>query len=97
MEYSILTLVPVVAGIGEALRIAGLPCKYVPFTNLAIGLIIGIIICNTNLDGCVIDGLVVGLGASGLTRSSQEVNCMLNNRRCCQEEKNRKKKHKKKK
>ncbi len=97
MNYSILALIPVVAGIGEALRIAGIPCKYVPFINLVVGLIVGMIICNTSLRGCAIDGLYVGLGASGLTRSCDEVSCMLSNRQCYVRDKDKKKKHKKKK
>lgn len=96
MDHSTITLIPIVAGVGETLRIAGIPCKYVPFINLAVGLVIGMIICNTDLGGCAIDGLYVGLGASGLTRSSQEVNCMLHNRQCRLEDKPKKRKLKKK-
>lgn len=83
MEYSYLILIPLIAGIGEAIRITGVPNRYIPFINLVIGLALGMTICSTNLKSCVIFGLYTGLSASGLVRSSREFNNCLNTRSPC--------------
>lgn len=84
MEYSYLILIPLIAGIGEAIRITGVPNRYIPFINLIIGLALGMILCSTNFKSCIIFGLYTGLGASGLVRSSKEFNNCLNTRSLCE-------------
>jgi hypothetical protein len=70
MKYSYLVLISVIAGIGEAIRKAGVNSKYIPFINLMMGLILGMVLCYTNPKACILDGLYIGLSASGLVSST---------------------------
>ncbi|GKX30136.1 hypothetical protein SH1V18_26160 [Vallitalea longa] len=94
MEYSYLILIPLIAGMGETIRMTGVPNRYIPFINLVIGLALGMTLCSTNLKSCVIFGLYTGLSASGLVRSSREFNNCLNTRSPCDKKKYNTKKYK---
>ncbi|WP_304941660.1 hypothetical protein [Vallitalea guaymasensis] len=83
MEYSYLVLIPLIAGIGEAIRLTGVPCRYIPFINLVIGLALGMILCSTNSKACIVIGLYTGLSASGLVKSTRELGNCLNARSPC--------------
>ncbi|GMQ60088.1 hypothetical protein AN1V17_44880 [Vallitalea sediminicola] len=83
MEYSYLILIPLIAGIGEAIRLTGVPSRYIPFINLVIGLALGMILCSTNSKSCIVIGLYTGLSASGLVKSKRELNNCLNARSPC--------------
>lgn len=70
MKYSYLILISLIAGVGETIRRAGINSKYIPFINLIMGLILGMILCYTNPKACIVDGLYIGLSASGLVKST---------------------------
>lgn len=62
---TLLALVPVVIGIIEVLKLAGLPSKYAPFFSLVLGVAGAIAIAGANVEA-IIGGIVIGLSSSGL-------------------------------
>lgn len=60
-----LALVPLVVGLVQIAKGAGLPVQYTPVLSLVAGVVLSILIPQT-LQEVVINGLVVGLSASGL-------------------------------
>lgn len=66
-SFTGVAIVPLVVGLSEILKRFGLNIKFVPIVNLVMGLAIGILLLNpTNIRAGMIQGLFIGLSASGL-------------------------------
>jgi hypothetical protein len=61
-------LVPMLTGIGQALKTAGVTATYVPFINMALGAVISLLLMTDvmYLPMRVVIGLVAGLASCGL-------------------------------
>ncbi len=67
MEYIGIALVPLIIGISEVIKRAGINIKFIPICNLILGLAFGIGFVNPNdIRMGIIQGLFIGLSASGL-------------------------------
>jgi hypothetical protein len=67
MEYAGVALIPLVIGISEVLKKTGFNAKYIPVINLVLGLTAGMAILNpSDVRAGIIEGLFIGLSASGL-------------------------------
>lgn len=67
VSFAGVAIVPLVVGLSEILKRFGLNIKFVPIVNLVMGLAIGILLLNpTNIRAGMIQGLFIGLSASGL-------------------------------
>jgi ABC-type uncharacterized transport system permease subunit len=71
-EYFQLVIIPIIIGVVEVLKRAGLPNKYSPVVSLLLGVIFGFLYVQPLLDGMIV-GLVVGLSATGLYSGSKNV------------------------
>jgi len=72
IEYFQLVIIPIIIGIVEVIKRAGLPIKYSPLVSLVLGLVFGILYVDPLLDG-IIAGLMVGLSATGLYSGSKNI------------------------
>lgn len=59
-------LVPVVIGIIEVVKLAGLPSRFAPLLSLVLGVLGATYLVGGDLAVTVLQGLIVGLSASGL-------------------------------
>jgi uncharacterized membrane protein YGL010W len=59
-------IIPLILGIVELFKRAGIPKKYSPFIAVILGLLFGIFYMATNIKEGIIVGLMLGLSASGL-------------------------------
>lgn len=57
--------VPVVLALVSAVKSAGMPSKFAPILSIVLGIIAGFLTVGLSVSGGV-EGLMVGLGASGL-------------------------------
>ena len=72
LEFFQLVIIPIIIGIVEVVKRAGLPVKFSPLVSVTLGVIFGILYVQPLLDGIVI-GLMVGLSATGLYSGSKHV------------------------
>ena len=70
LEFFQLVIIPIIIGIVEVVKRAGLPVKFSPLVSVALGVIFGILYVQPLLDGIII-GLMVGLSATGLYSGSK--------------------------
>ncbi|MBD8006221.1 hypothetical protein [Bacillus norwichensis] len=62
-----IAIIPVIVGLVEVFKRAGVPCKILPFISLALGIIIGIVyVTEFDLKQGILVGVMLGLSASGL-------------------------------
>lgn len=67
MEYSGIALIPLVIGLSEVMKKIGFNQKFIPIVNLVFGLVAGMVFINPgDIKAGVIQGLFIGLSASGL-------------------------------
>ncbi|GIN85221.1 hypothetical protein J6TS2_16070 [Heyndrickxia sporothermodurans] len=66
-------IIPLIAGIVELFKRAGLPNKYSPFVAVALGLLFGFFYIADNVKEAIIVGLMLGLSASGLYSGSKNI------------------------
>jgi uncharacterized membrane protein len=67
MEFAGIALIPLVMGISEVIKKVGFNQKFLPIVNLILGLGAGIVFLNPgDIKAGVIQGLFIGLSASGL-------------------------------
>jgi hypothetical protein len=66
-------LVPIIVGIVEALKTAGLPSKYAPVVSLMLGVLATVSVFGNSIVWEVMNGLLVGLSASGLYSGIKKV------------------------
>jgi L-cystine uptake protein TcyP (sodium:dicarboxylate symporter family) len=67
-----LVIIPIVIGIVEVLKRAGLPNKYSPLVSLVLGLFFGLFFIESFKEGLIV-GMMVGLSATGLYSGSKNL------------------------
>jgi hypothetical protein len=72
-EFYQFVVIPIIIGIVEVVKRAGLPNKFSPLVSLAIGLFFGFVFLDTFKESLII-GLMVGLSATGLYSGSKNLN-----------------------
>ena len=74
-SYGDILLVPLIMAISEGLKIAKFNDKYIPVVNVILGVIGGVVYLNpSDVKLGLLQGLVMGLTASGLYSSVKNVN-----------------------
>ncbi|MBA4550116.1 hypothetical protein H1R82_13205 [Thermoactinomyces intermedius] len=63
LEYA---LIPIILGVCEVLKQLGLPNRWAPLASLALGVVAGVFFLPGSILEGVLQGLVLGLSASGL-------------------------------
>ncbi|WP_071395543.1 hypothetical protein [Bacillus tuaregi] len=71
-EFLHLVVIPLIIGIVEVIKKAGLPVRFSPLVAVAIGLFFGIFYFDVLIEGIIV-GLMVGLSASGLYSGSKNL------------------------
>lgn len=71
-EFLNLVVIPLIIGMVEIIKRAGLPVRFAPIVAVAIGLFFGIFYLDTLKEGIIV-GLMVGLSASGLYSGSKNL------------------------
>ena len=67
LQYAGIAIIPLVIGLSEVIKRLGFNVKYIPLINLFFGLAAGILLINPNdIKAGIIQGLFIGLSASGL-------------------------------
>jgi hypothetical protein len=67
MEYAGIAIIPLLIGILEVFKKAGLSEKYVPIVSIVLGLAIGIFLfAEGNIAAGIVQGIYIGLSAVGL-------------------------------
>ncbi|WP_461205567.1 hypothetical protein [Clostridium sp. DL1XJH146] len=83
MEFSgtAIAHIPIVAAINMIFRRIGIPQKFLPLLSLFIGILYGIIALGTeDIRKGILEGIIIGLGASGLYNDGVEVTKKLKNK-----------------
>jgi len=74
MEYAGIAIVPLIIGLSEVIKKIGFNQKFIPVVNLILGLIAGIVFISPgNIKVGIIQGLFIGLSASGLYSGTKNV------------------------
>jgi len=74
MEYAGIAIVPLIIGLSEVIKRIGFNQKFIPVVNLILGLAAGIIFTSPdNIKVGIIQGIFIGLSASGLYSSTKNV------------------------
>lgn len=76
-EFYQFVVIPIIIGIVEVVKRAGLPKKFSPLVSLALGLFFGFVFLETFQESLII-GLMVGLSATGLYSGSKNLNEAVN-------------------
>ncbi len=71
-EFYNLVIIPIIIGVVEVLKKAGLPVKYSPLASLIIGFFFGIFFIEATKEGIIV-GLMAGLSATGLYSGSKNL------------------------
>jgi hypothetical protein len=71
-EFFQLIIIPIILGVVEVVKRAGLPARFAPLVSLILGLFFGIFYIDSWKEG-VIFGLVAGLSATGLYSGSKNM------------------------
>ncbi|MCQ6273929.1 hypothetical protein JMM81_02915 [Bacillus sp. V3B] len=71
-EFFNLVVIPIIIGIVEVIKRAGLPIKYSPLVSLVLGLFFGVFYVESFKAGIII-GLMTGLSATGLYSGSKNM------------------------
>ncbi|PKR83319.1 hypothetical protein [Heyndrickxia camelliae] len=66
LEVYDVAIIPLILGVVELFKRAGVPKKYSPFIAVILGLLFGIFYLGSNIKQGIIVGLMLGLSASGL-------------------------------
>lgn len=66
-------IIPLIIGVVEMFKKAGLPAKYSPFIAVIIGILLGVFFLASNTKEGIIIGLMIGLSASGLYSSTKNI------------------------
>ncbi|WP_203363718.1 hypothetical protein [Bacillus sp. REN10] len=73
MDFYNVVIIPLILGIVEVFKRAGLPTKYSPIVAVFFGLLFGVFYLNQGMKQGIIVGLMLGLSASGLYSGSKNV------------------------
>lgn len=67
MVIDIALIIAVIIALGTAVKKMGLfPVKYLPIINIVLGVVAGIVYLDAPIDDAVLQGLIIGLSASGI-------------------------------
>ncbi|MGE5417079.1 MAG: hypothetical protein ACM3UZ_10000 [Acidobacteriota bacterium] len=74
-EYFAVVIIPVINGLAEVMKRAGLPNKFVPLLAVVMGLAAGIFLRDMGepIAPAIIEGLVMGLSAVGMYSGTRNV------------------------
>ncbi|NLW43792.1 MAG: hypothetical protein GXY92_01250 [Syntrophomonadaceae bacterium] len=74
-DYMLTMAIPIINGLAEVAKRAGLPNRYVPLLAVILGLIAGIGLRNPqdSITVAILEGLVIGLSAVGLYSGTRNV------------------------
>lgn len=73
LEMYDVAIIPLIIGIVEMFKKAGLPAKFSPFIAVTLGLLLGVFFFSSNIKEGIIVGLMLGLSASGLYSSTKNM------------------------
>lgn len=73
MEIYDISIVPVIIGLVQLFKMAGLKTKYAPFAAILLGLLFGVFYFNNSIKDGILLGLVFGLSASGLYSGGKHI------------------------
>lgn len=73
IEIYDMTIVPVIIGLVQLCKMAGLKAKYAPFVAVVLGIIFALIYFQISIQDRILLGLVFGLSASGLYSGSKNL------------------------
>jgi len=74
MEYAGIAIVPLIIGLSEVIKKIGFNQKFIPVVNLILGLAAGIIFTSPgDIKVGIIQGIFIGLSASGLYSGTKNV------------------------
>ena len=74
MEYAGIAIVPLIIGLSEVIKRIGFNQKFIPVVNLILGLAAGIFFLNPeDLKAGIIQGIFIGLSASGLYSGTKNI------------------------
>jgi len=74
MEYAGIAIVPLIIGLSEVIKRLGFNQKFIPVINLILGLIAGIVFISPgNIKVGIIQGIFIGLSASGLYSGTKNI------------------------
>lgn len=68
-----IAVVPVITGLVQLFKMAGLKTKYSPFLAVLLGILFGVFYFSSSIKEGVLVGLVLGLSASGLYSGSKNM------------------------
>lgn len=75
-------IIAIITGLGEAVKIAGLPIKLIPLFSILIGIPAGMfVVFPENLTYGIVSGVAMGLSAVGLFSSAKNVGELLKNKK----------------
>lgn len=68
LTTSAAAVIPVIVAVTQAIKLVGVPNKFAPIISIALGILVGFIFRHDSQDlsGTILQGVVYGLGASGL-------------------------------
>lgn len=65
--------IPVALGLVQVIKQLGIPSKYAPATSIGIGIILMVLVPSLTWQATIVQGIIVGLSASGLWSGSKSV------------------------
>lgn len=65
MDLTLVTLVPVVSGIVEVIKVTGIPTRFMALISLILGIGAGFLFFTGSYQDQLFSGIVIGLSASG--------------------------------
>lgn len=73
LEIYDIAIIPLITGIVELFKRAGLKSKYCPFLSVIFGILFGVFYFSNHIKEGILVGLVIGLSASGLYSGSKNM------------------------
>ncbi|EOP01998.1 holin [Bacillus wiedmannii] len=62
----ITAMIGVVVGLSQIAKTNGLQTKYIPILNLTLGIMLGVLFLSQDIKMNILQGMIIGLSASGL-------------------------------
>lgn len=72
-EFYDIIVIPIITGLVQVLKMAGVRAKYAPLMAILFGVLFGVFYFSTSIKEGILIGLVVGLSASGLYSGSKNM------------------------
>lgn len=68
-----IAIIPLITGLVQLFKLAGIRAKYAPFIAVILGVLFGVFFVGNNVKDGILIGLVLGLSASGLYSGSKNM------------------------